>query len=314
MSDSRWDPEMRAQHLAMEEAAAKMPPIRLELPLQPHRAVNDSLAMRWAGGGPEMAESADRWIPARGRRVFCRLHRPRTDRALPVLIYFHGGGWVWSSVDTHDRLTRELAQGGDVAVVSVDYALSPEAKFPQALEECAEVVRWISANGAAWGLDGSRVLLGGDSAGGNLALGTALLLRDTQGPALRGLLLFYPVCDSDFSRPSYREFATGYWLTAEKMRFYWSVYVPHEADRLHPLAAPLRADLRGLPPVLLQLAEMDVLRSEGEVLAAKLEQAGVAVQHEIHPGLIHGFVRATGTVTRSRAVVDCCGGWLREVA
>jgi len=312
--DPRWDPEMRAQHLAMEQAATQMPAIRLELPLQPHRAVNDALATRWATGGPEMADSADRWIPARGRRVLCRVHRPSTDRELPVLVYFHGGGWVWSSIDTHDRLTRELAEAGQLATVSVDYALSPEAKFPQALEECAEVVRWLAANGADWGLDGSRMLLGGDSAGGNLALATALLLRDTGGPPLRGLLLYYPVCDSDFDRPSYREFATGYWLTAEKMRFYWSVYVPHEADRLHPLAAPLRADLRALPPVLLQLAEMDVLRSEGEALAARLGEAGVDVRHEVHRGLIHGFVRATATVGRARDVVSRSGAWLREAA
>jgi acetyl esterase len=120
-------------------------------------------------------------------------------------VYFHGGGWVWANVDTHDRMTREYAAAGPVAVVSVDYALSPEAKFPQAPEECAAVVRFVSAHGAEWGLDPARILVGGDSAGGNLALATALLLRDEGGPALTGVLANYPVSDSRFDTPSYRE-------------------------------------------------------------------------------------------------------------
>ena len=193
-----------------------------------------------------MAETADRWIAAHGRRIFCRVYRPRVDRALPTMVYFHGGGWVWASVDTHDRLVREYCAAGEVAAVSVDYALSPEAKFPQALEECVAALRWIAAHGADWGLDTSRLLLGGDSAGGNLALATALLARDTGGPALRGILTTYPVCDSALDTPSYQEFGDGaYGLSKDRMAFYWSVYVPHAADRLHPLAAPLRADLRG---------------------------------------------------------------------
>ena len=242
MSDrSRWDPEMRAYQAEAEAIAAKFPPVKLELPLEPHRAVNDAISLARGARGPEMAETTERWVAARGRRIYCRVHRPLTDRALPVLVYFHGGGWVWGSVDTHDSAARSLAAGGEVAVVSVDYALSPEAKFPQALEECAAVVRHVARDGAAWGLDPTRILLGGDSAGGNLALVTALLLRDTGGPRLAGIVTAYPVCDSNFETPSYREFATGHFLTREKMAFYWSVYVPHEADLMHPLAAPLRA-------------------------------------------------------------------------
>jgi acetyl esterase len=149
--------------------------VRVELPLDPHRAVNDILALGTAAGGPVMADTTDRWVAARGRRIFCRVYRPRTDRPLPTLMYFHGGGCVWPSVDTHDRLAREYAAAGEVAVVSVDYALSPEAKFPQAVEECAAVTRYVAAHGAEWGLDPSSLLVGGDSAGGNLALATALL-------------------------------------------------------------------------------------------------------------------------------------------
>ncbi|HEY8290622.1 MAG TPA: alpha/beta hydrolase [Acetobacteraceae bacterium] len=312
---SRWDPEMAAFTAAGEAEAAKHPPVKVEIPLEPHRRINDLLGMRTATGGPVMAETTDRWVAARGRRILCRVYRPLLDRPLPTLVYFHGGGWVWASVDTHDRLAREYAAGGQVAVVSVDYALSPEAKFPQALEECAAVVRFVAEQGATWGLDQDRILLGGDSAGGNLALATALLLRDTGGPALRGVLANYPVSDADFDTPSYREFGSGgYGLNRERMAFYWDVYVPHAADRLHPLAAPLRADLAGLPPVLVLLAELDVLRSEGEALVAKLRAAGVPVESETFAGVLHGFVRATETVRKARDAVAMAGAWMRRVA
>jgi acetyl esterase len=311
---ARWDPEMAAFTEQQEKAAAAYPPVKVELPLTPHRRINDLLGMRTAVSGPEMAETTDRWVNETGRRIFCRVFRPITNRAIPTMIYFHGGGWVWANVDTHDRMTREYAAAGQVAVVSVDYALSPEAKFPQALLECAAVVRHLAEHGAEWGLDPARILLGGDSAGGNLALATALLLRDTGGPALRGVLANYPVSDSRFDTPSYREFgAGGYGLNTERMAFYWSVYVPHEIDRLHPLAAPLRADLAGLPPVMVLLAELDVLRSEGEALVAKLRAAGVPVETETFAGTVHGFLRATGTVQKARDAVATAGSWMKRI-
>lgn len=316
MSDrSRWDPEMAAFTAAVEAEAAKYPPVMAELPLEPHRKVNDILGMLTASGGPVMAETRDRWVDARGRRVFCRVFRPVADRVIPTLVYFHGGGWVWANVDTHDRMVREYAEAGQVAVVSVDYALSPEAKFPQALEECAAVVRFVASHGAGWGLDPTRVMLAGDSAGGNLALATALLLRDTGGPALRGILANYPVSDARFDTESYRAFGGGaFGLSTARMAFYWSAYVPHDIDRLHPLAAPLRADLAGLPPVMVLLAELDVLRSEGEALVAKLRASGVAAETETFAGVVHGFLRATGSVQKARDAVAMAGAWMKRVA
>jgi acetyl esterase len=311
---SHWDPEMAAFTALAEAEAAKHPPVLATLPLEPHRRVNDLLGMRTAVGGPEMAHTTDRWIAARGRRIFCRVFRPFLDSDLPTLVYFHGGGWVWANVDTHDRMTREYAASGPVNVVSVDYALSPEAKFPQALEECAAVVRWLSENGAKWGIDGSRLLLGGDSAGGNLALATALLLRDTNGPALKGVLANYPVSDSRFDTPSYKAFgAGGYGLNLQRMSFYWDVYVAHDADRLNPLAAPLRAELSGLPPVMVLLAELDVLRSEGEALVEKLRAARNAVETRTFSGVVHGFLRATAQVQKARDAVAAAGDWMRRV-
>ena len=316
MSDrSRWDPEMAAFTAEQESAAAAYPAVKVELPLAPHRRINDLLGLRTATGGPVMAETRDRWVEATGRRIFCRVYRPVTDRGLPTLVYFHGGGWVWASVDTHDRMTREYAAAGQVAVVSVDYALAPEAKFPQALLECAAVVRHIAEHGAEWDLDPRRIILGGDSAGGNLALATALLLRDTTGPKLTGILANYPVSDSRFDTLSYREFGSGgYGLNTERMAFYWNVYVPHEVDRLHPLAAPLRADLTGLPPTMVLLAELDVLRSEGEALVAKLRAAHVPVETETFAGTVHGFLRATGSVQKARDAVAMAGDWMQRIS
>ncbi len=308
--DPRWDPEMLAFNRMAEAAAARHPPIALALPLDDARATTEALNLPLCEGGPAMAESADRWLPIRGRRLLCRLHRPKPG-TLPVLVYIHGGGFVWNSVDTHDRLMREYAAQAGCAVVGPDYALSPEAPFPQALEECAAVIRWIAQQGAAWGLDPARIVVGGDSAGANLALGAALLLRESDPAlALRGLLLNYGVFDARLDTPSYAEFAEGYFLTREKMRFYWDCYCPRPADRLNPLAAPLRADLRGLPPVHLAIAELDVLASENRAMEAALRAAGVAVEARLYAGTAHGFLRAQNHVAKARAAALDASLWL----
>jgi acetyl esterase len=313
LDDPRWDPEMRAMLIAGGEAAAKLPPLSATPSPDEERAFNEALFGPSGRAGPTMAETIDTWATARGRRIFCRVHRPRTDKILPVGVYFHGGGWYFSSVDTHDCVARIYAAAGEIAVVNVDYALSPEAKFPQALEECVAIVQHIAAHGGDWKIDGSRIVTIGDSAGGNLALGTALALRDRKGPALRGVLAAYPVCDCDFATRSYLEFAGGPPLTADKMRFFWKTYVAHEADMLHPWASPLRADLAGLPPVMLHVGELDVLRSEVEAMGDKLHRAGVAVDCEVFPGLAHGFMRAAGVIKRAGEARDKAGAWLRRV-
>jgi acetyl esterase len=312
MADARLDPEMAAFNAMMEARAATMPPVTLTFPFDGPRALNDSLSLTVAGGGPTLAVSEDRWLPVRGRRIQCRVHLPAGPGPHPVLVYIHGGGWVWGSIDTHDRLMREYAAAAGCAVIGPDYALSPEAVFPQALEECAGVLRWVAAHGAEWGLDAGRIVLGGDSAGANLAAGLALYLREAgESLPLRGLLLNYGVFDSRLDTPSYREFATGYGLSEERMRFYWSVYAPRAADRLSPFAAPLRADLRGLPPCLLHIAELDVLASENHAMAARLREAGVAVESAVFAGTVHGFLRAVGYVGKAKQAVTEASAWLR---
>jgi acetyl esterase len=308
------DPEMAAY---LEAGAAAMREIGLPSPdasPQIARDFQERLHRATRAAPLPMAEVADRWIDARGRRIFCRFYRPvETDTALPVILYFHGGGWYFSSVETHDNVARLLAHEARAAVVNVDYALSPEAKFPQALEECAAVAAHVVAAGATWNLDGSRIVLAGDSAGGTLAIGAALLLRDRQGPPLRGVFAAYPACDSNFTTESYREYGTGLPLTAETMQFFWRNYVRDAIDMLHPLAAPLRADLRGLPPTFLAIAELDVLQSEAVAFADKLRAAGVDVTCNVYGGLTHGFMRATTHVSKARSAADDAGRWLRTI-
>lgn len=311
--DERMNPDMRAARQRIEAAAAELPPVTLSGPLDASRAINDRLNLLWVEGGPVMHATSERWVFARGRRIQCRMHRPVADPTLPVLVWFHGGGWVWSSIDTHDRLVREYAAAGRIAVFNVDYALSPEAKFPQALFECVDVVRAIAANAADWGIDPARILVGGDSAGGNLALATALLLRDTGGPSLAGILTAYPVTAADFTTASYHEFAEGYGLTRASMEAYWGLYTRDEADRRNPLAAPLLADPTGLPPVLIQIAELDVLRDDGAAMAERLIAAGVDTTFETCPGVLHGFMRLTGAVGEARDAIARAGKWLGRV-
>ncbi len=315
--DPRMDADMAAYTTAIAERAKGLPSFTLpsdprKEPFDEPRRINDLQSAPLSDGGPVMAQTREIWLPIRGRRLLCRLHRP-TEGLLPVLVYLHGGGWVWGSIDSHDRMAREYAAAAGCAVLLVDYSLSPEVMFPHALHECADVTRWVAAHGADLGLDGTRIAVGGDSAGANLAAGLGLLFRDTPGsPALRGLLLNYGVFDHRLDTPSYREFEDGYGLTLAKMDFYWRAYCPDPAARLNPLASPLRAELAGLPPCLLHWAGLDVLASESEAMAEKLAAAGVAVDQKLFPGVTHGFLRSCGAVAAADRSVALAGDWLRR--
>ncbi len=314
MTDAPWDPQMRAAHDAMALEARAFPPMRLAEPFDLLRASNEALNLPLAQGGPTMADTAERWVSARGRRVLCRVHRPRTDAPLPAMVYLHGGGWVLSSIDTHDRLARQYAVSGDVAAVLVDYSLSPEARFPAALLECAAIVRHLACHGAEWGLDAARIVLAGDSAGGNLALATALLLRDAgEQTPLRGILAAYPATDLRLLENSAYS-GDEHGLSFDDMRAFRDLYLRDPADRLNPLASPLLGDCAGLPPTLIQLAELDPLRAEGEALAARLLAAGNSVTLRVTPGVLHGFLRLGSRVEAAVAATDFAGTWLRQVS
>jgi acetyl esterase len=220
-------------------------------------------------------------------RIYWPMGEPRGPS--PALIYLHGGGWVFGGLDSVDVSCRALANGAGVVVVSVDYSLAPEHKFPTPVEHCLSAWRWILAEGPSLGVDPARVAIGGDSAGGNLAIASTLLARDRSLPLPAFQLLVYPIADHNFETPSYHSFGSGCGLTAEMMRWYWDQYLPTPVAGSDPLASPLLADLRGLPPAHVVVAECDPLASEAEALADRLATAGVPVEKRIYPGQIHGF-------------------------
>ncbi len=246
-----------------------------------------------------------------------RIARPNGSRGLPVAMYFHGGGWVLGNKTAHERFVKELAYQGDAAVVYVDYALSPEARFPVALEQCYQATRWVAERGGELGIDGTRMAVVGDSAGGGMAAVVAMLAKERGGPAIRQQTLICPVTDAGFDTVSYREFARGYPLTGEAMKWFWKHYAPEEGTRLSVLASPLRAgieDLRGLPEALVITAEIDVLRDEGEAFAHKLMDAGVKVSGTRYMGTVHNFMlpAAMAKSAVARRAMEAIGAGLRE--
>jgi acetyl esterase len=227
-------------------------------------------------------------------QVSVRILRPKGRHGpLPVIIYIHGAGWVFGNAHTHDRLIRELAAGTGAAVVFPNYSLSPEARYPVAIEENFAVATWVAAHGAEHDLDPNRVAVAGDSVGGNMAAALTLMAKKRGGLDLVQQVLFYPVTDAAFDTDSYHRFATGYFLRRDAMRWFWDQYTTDPAQRAEITASPLRAtvgQLRGLPPALVITGEADVLRDEGEAYASRLREAGVPVTSVRYQGTIHDFV------------------------
>jgi acetyl esterase len=224
---------------------------------------------------------------------------------LPAIVYYHGGGWVLGDFDTHGRMVRELAIQSRAAVVFVEFARSPEVRYPVPLEQCYRAVTWVAEHGSSVGLDTTRVAVAGDSAGGNLAAAVPLLAVRRGGPRISLQALLYPIVDCNFTTASYRDFESGLNLTAAGMRWFWNHYAPDEAARIDPLASPLRTsldELKGLPPALVITAECDVLRDEGEAFARKLAAAGVSVTAVRFSGVLHAFMVADRLAQQRQAV------------
>ncbi|MFE5919910.1 alpha/beta hydrolase [Streptomyces sp. NPDC056468] len=239
----------------------------------------------------------EEWITVSGGptgEVKARIVRPAgATGTLPVIIYIHGAGWVFGNAHTHDRLVRELAVGTGAAVVFPEYDLSPEARYPVAVEQNYAVARWVVAEGASKELDASRIAVAGDSVGGNMTAALTLMAKERGDVPLVQQVLFYPVTDAAFDTGSYHRFAEGYFLRRDAMQWFWDQYTTDEAERAQITASPLRAgveQLRGLPPALVITAEADVLRDEGEAYANKLRAAGVPVTAVRYQGIIHDFV------------------------
>lgn len=251
--------------------------------------------------------------------ISIRIFRPKGNKEkLPVVMYFHGAGWVLGDKDVFDRLVREITNEANAAVVFVNYTLSPEAKYPVAIEEDYAATKYIAENGNDHNLDPSRLAVAGDSVGGNMVAAVTLLAKERGGPKIDFQLLFYPVTDANFDNKTYKKFPTGHWLTREAMKWFWNNYLPDEEARKQPTASPLQASidqLKGLPPALFINGEFDVLREEGTAYAHKLIEAGVKVTAVRYLGTIHDFVMLNpiANAPAARAAIMQAGQTLRNV-
>jgi acetyl esterase len=263
----------------------------------------------------EVAGIRECMIDGPGGPLKIRIYTPRGVGPFPLLVYFHGSGFVLCSLVTHDGMYRNLCAGAGCVVVSVDYQLAPEHKFPAGLDDCLYATRWAAAHAAALGTDPARVAVAGDIAGGNMAAVTALRVRDEGGPMLCGQLLLYPV--TDYHTPgtaSYEENAEGYGLTRDTMKWFWAHYLNNASEAANPYASPLRAlDLSRLPPALVITAEYDPLRDEGEIYAARLRAAGVPTVITRYDSVNHGFMFWVGIIEKAGAAMDEACAWLRGI-
>jgi acetyl esterase len=291
------------------------PPVETMTPAEARadRARIADAAMAFASPVVELPRVEDRCIAAQGRDIPVRIYWPANEGPMPALVYFHGGGWVLGTLDSVDRSCRALAAASGCVVVSVDYRLAPEHKFPAAVEDAFDATSYVARHASELGVDPKRLAVGGDSAGGNLAAVCALLARDRGGPAIAFQLLIYPATDCEDDSASAREFAEGHRLTRGGIRWFWGHYLAQPEDGRDACASPYNAaSLAGLPPAFVITAECDPIRDEGEKYAARLAAAGVAVRLKRYEGAIHGFFQmATAIPSGAEAIADAAAA-LRE--
>jgi acetyl esterase len=296
---------------SMLDKAAGLPPMHT-VPVETIRA--GDMARYSAVPRPDVAHVEDRHIDGPRGPLLVRIYRPDLIDGRPVIVFFHGSGFVICSVDTHDGFCRQMCLRAGMVVVSVDYALAPEHRFPAGPDDALAATLWVAARAAEFGGDPDRITLAGDSAGGTMAAVTALRLRDRDGPPIAAQLLIYPVTDHySAGHPSWTERGTGFGLTADGMRWFWDLYLSDPAQADDPHASPARAaDLSGLPPAHVVTAEYDLLRDEGEVFADRLSHAGVAVSRVRYPDVNHGFMNWVGLINRSDEALERASAWLRS--
>jgi acetyl esterase len=308
------DPEIRAFVKRMGEYWREHPPLSsVSIPEQ--RKIAEKVRGNWAQGGPKMARTSERRIPVGKGDVLIRALDPESRGPKPALVYLHGGGWTLFSINTHDRIMREYAARAGIVCIGVDYSLSPENRFPLAIEETVAVVRWLQTHGAEIGVDGTRIAVGGDSAGAAMTISTCLMLRDAgEFDTVSAMLLNYGAFDAACATPAYARYeGKGYLWDPGEMAAFWRNYLRDETDASNPLACPLRADVHGLPPAFLCIPERDVMYDESLEMGERLRGAGVAAQSVVYPGATHSFLEAVSVAKSANRAFDDAARWLRDM-
>lgn len=293
------DPQVKFILEQMEAAGA--PPMH-ELSPEEARATTDFSAL--AGVPEEVGKVENRTIPGPGGDIPVRIYTPKGQGPFAALVYYHGGGWVIGDLDTVDVPCRLLTNIANCVVISVDYRMAPEHKFPAAADDSYAAAKWVVKNGPSIQVDPQRVAVGGDSAGGNLAAVVSLMARDKKEISLAYQMLIYPVTNHSYETASYSENADGYLLTQDSMVWFWNHYLRNEEDGKNPYASPLQAaDLSGLPPAFVVTAGFDPLRDEGEAYAKRLREAGVSVEATRYDEMIHGFFWMPGVIEQGKKCI-----------
>ena len=300
------DPDVRRFVSAIQHGYAQYPSFE-SLSLPERRGVAEKVRAPWRAGGPKMLRTVETAIAG----VRARIHIPTDARPLGAMLYLHGGGWMMFSIDTHDRLMREYALRSGAVVAGIDYSLSPEAKFPVALNEAVAAIGWLTREAAALGIDPKRLAIGGDSAGANLTVATALKLRDSGGPKLRGMLLNYGAFSPEPTVSYERYGGPRYMLTPEEMQGFWTNYTSGPAELDDPLVSPIRAELRDLPAAFFCIAECDILADCERAMAARCAAAGVPVEEHVYAGATHSFLEAVSISPLADKALTEASAWLR---
>ena len=306
------DPQVEIFLEQMAAISKGAPPISSYTPAE-YRVISER-SMAASLKPEEVKQVEDVKIPVDGGEIMARIYTPEGNGPYPVFLFFHGGGWVLGSVDSYDGMARMIANASGAMVVSVDYRLAPEHRFPVATEDCYHALSWTEEHIEEYGGMKDCIIVGGDSAGGNLAAVLTLMTKDRSGPHINGQVLIYPATSFTITTPSMIENAHGYFLTKDMMRWLSNHYI-HEDDRSSIYASPLLAeDIHGLPQAFIMTAEYDPLRDEGRLYADKLAAAGVPVQYKVYKGMIHGFVSMAAMIDQGKEAVRHIGAAIKGMA
>lgn len=309
------DPQI-AEFMRLMAVDASKYPRRDTISIEQGRANAELVRLPWAKGGPEMARTVNTEVQTRHGKVRVRVYYPAERRLPGAFMYIHGGGFVLFSIDTHDRVMREYAERAGIVVVGIDYTRAPEAKFPQPLQECVDVLRWIASEAATLDIDAGQIFVGGDSAGANLSMGTALTLRDEgQGDLIKGLVLNYGGFSSNLFRNSVVRYGAGdYGLSLHMMIWFRGLHIRNGKDFFDPRVDIMRADLRKLPPVWLVVTECDPLHDDSIELERLLREADVDVSAKVYAGTVHSFLEAVSIADVAGVAFDDTADWLHSKA